>query len=272
MTKPVYQGDLFIFWFSSYFDLSSVTAVKSVLLGTGTSFEGSGWDINKITSDDMVDSLTYNHQFDVGSNMITIYSFNNNIDARTTNADDKYAVFQIEGVKNPSAKYSKSGLTFTVGTYRYTYDGGPMMAYDQTTLTFADDLVAGTIPTTKCDFSNSGYYSSYISDKKVPSDINMFVDFSFTTENPVVSGGKIVVVLDGMATASGTGFTSWIYVIKGLTPVDGSDYVSAVWDSDDTVKFTGYKSTTSAPTVEFTAQVKISGGDCFKSVTTYTSD
>jgi hypothetical protein len=100
----------------------------------------------------------------------------------------------------------------------------------------------------------------------------MFIDFSLTTENPIEEGGKIVVVLDGMAKSSGSGYTNDIYVSKGLTATDGSNYVAAAWDSDDTISFTSYKSTTSAVTVEFTAQVTVSGGDCFKSVTTYASD
>jgi hypothetical protein len=48
MTKAVYQGDVFKLGFSSLFDISEVTAVKSVLLGTGTSYEGTGWTENKI--------------------------------------------------------------------------------------------------------------------------------------------------------------------------------------------------------------------------------
>lgn len=35
--------------------------------------------------------------------------------------------------------------------------------------------------------------------------MNVFVDFTFTLEHPVQSGGKIVIVLDGMETASGNG-------------------------------------------------------------------
>jgi hypothetical protein len=65
------------------------------LLGSGTSFEGSGWDENKITSDDRdaTTETTYNHKFDVESNVLTIYSFSNNIDARKQTANDMYAVF-----------------------------------------------------------------------------------------------------------------------------------------------------------------------------------
>jgi hypothetical protein len=35
--------------------------------------------------------------------------------------------------------------------------------------------------------------------------MNIFVDFTFTLKNPVIAGGKIVIVLDGMATAVGDG-------------------------------------------------------------------
>jgi hypothetical protein len=70
-------------------------------------------------------------------------------------------------------------------------------------------------------------------------------------DHPVIEGGKIVVVLDGMETPSGAGSFSSIYVSKGLTPT--SSTMSATWDGGDTVKITGYKSTSVGPTVTFTA-------------------
>lgn len=70
-------------------------------------------------------------------------------------------------------------------------------------------------------------------------------------DHPVIEGGKIVVVLDGMKTPTGAGSFSSIYVSKGLTPT--SSTMSATWDGEDTVKITGYKSTSVGPTVTFTA-------------------
>jgi hypothetical protein len=70
-------------------------------------------------------------------------------------------------------------------------------------------------------------------------------------DHPVIEGGKIVVVLDGMEKPTGAGSFSSIYVSKGLTPT--SSTMSATWDGEDTVKITGYKSTSVGPTVTFTA-------------------
>lgn len=145
-----------------------------------------------------------------------------------------------------------------------------MLVYDESTINFADDLATGTVSSAKCDFSNSASYGSYINNKQVAANMNVFVDFDFTLEHKVQGGGKIVIQLDGMETASGNGVVSWIYVSKGLTA--SGDYVSASWDSSDTIVISGYESTTSGPTISFTAQVKVTGGDCFKSVTSYASD
>lgn len=73
-----------------------------------------------------------------------------------------------------------------------------------------------------------------------------------------------------MKTPTGAGSFSSIYVSKGLTPT--SSTMSATWDGEDTVKITGYKSTSVGPTVTFTAQVEVVAGDCFKSVTSYAAD
>jgi hypothetical protein len=112
-------------------------------------------------------------------------------------------------------------------------------------------LTAGTVSSAKCDFSNSGKYGSYTSNKKVPANLNIFVDFTFTLEHPVVAGGKIVIVLDGMEGSSGTGTSSTIYVTKGLSATTTGGKVSAVWDATDTIVLSGYASTTSGPTVTF---------------------
>lgn len=49
----------------------------------------------------------------------------------------------------------------------------------------------------------------------------------------------------------------------------GSGPVGARWDSTDTIILSGYDATTSGPTISFTTQVKILGGDCLKSVTSF---
>jgi len=133
-------------------------------------------------------------------------------------------------------------------------------------------LSAGSTSGSKCDFSNAGKYSSYVSNKKVASGLNVFVDFTFTLDHPVIGGGKIVVVLDGMARSLGSGIASWVYVSKGLTA--SGTTISAGWDgtSTDTISISGYKSSSSAPTITFTAQVNVAGGDCLKSITSYASD
>jgi hypothetical protein len=41
----------------------------------------------------MVDTNLYELEYDVCSNTVNIYGFSNNIDARTGNVDDQYAVF-----------------------------------------------------------------------------------------------------------------------------------------------------------------------------------
>lgn len=250
LSKALYQGDAFRIIFPSYFDISSsALSVYSGLLSTGTSYEGSGWDENKVKSDsylgDMADSgnlyrfyQVFSHKFEVDDQTLLIYSFANNMDPRSGLANDMYVVFQINNVVNPSAKYSKNSLTFSMNTVRYTYNGGSELIYDESTVNFADDLATGTVSSAKCDFSNSASYGTYINNKMVPSDLNIFVDFDFTLEHKLQAGGKIVIVLDGMAQASGTGVTSWIYVSKGLT-ASGS-YVSAAWDSTDTIVLSGY--------------------------------
>lgn len=109
-------------------------------------------------------------------------------------------------------------------------------------------MKSGSVLSSKCDFSNTGKYgSTYIASKKVAPNMFIFVDFTFTLEHPVIEGGKIVVVLDGMESTSGTGAYSNIYVSKGLT-------ANAVWDNAvDTIKIDGFKSTTTPPTITFTA-------------------
>lgn len=101
----------------------------------------------------------------------------------------------------------------------------------------------------------------------------IFVDFTFTLEHPVIEGGKIVVVLEEMempvGTSANTPYTQ-IYVSKGLTAISGT--ISAVWEDSSSVKITGYKGSSTAPTVTFTAQVRVKAGDCFKSVTSYAAD
>lgn len=154
--------------------------------------------MNKFTSDTMTATNKYSHVFEVSGSNINIYSLNGNMDPRTTNANDKYVVFWIEGVFNPNAKYVKTSLAFTFATCRYTYSMGPMLVYEDASNTFSDDLVVGSIPAQKCDFSNAAKYGSYITSKEVPVNLNIFVDFEFTTENPLIAGGKIVVELDGM--------------------------------------------------------------------------
>jgi len=84
---------LFVITFSSKFDISKITSVKSVILGKGTSYENLAWTTNKITSDEMLSTNTYNMKFTVSGSSITIYSFNNNIDPRSGSSNDKYAVF-----------------------------------------------------------------------------------------------------------------------------------------------------------------------------------
>lgn len=162
-------------------------------------------------------------------------------------------------------------MSFTAQTQRYTYSYGPNLIYETKSVTFFDDLKLGSVPSAKCDFSNSAKYgSTYISSKKVPVDMNIFVDFTFTLDHPVIEGGKIVVVLDGMKQPTEASAYTQIYVSKGLTP--SSSILSAKWETSESIEITEYKSTTTAPTVTFTAQVKVSSGDCLKSVTSYAAD
>lgn len=135
------------------------------MLGTGTSYEGSGWTENKITSGTALGSGTYDHTFEISGSNINVYSLSNNVDPRSANVNDIYVVFQVEGVVNPAAKFAKTSLSFSLATCRYTYSGGPMLVYDESTVTFSDDLVAGTVSSPKCDFSNSAKYGSYINSK-----------------------------------------------------------------------------------------------------------
>lgn len=121
---------------------------------------------------------------------------------------------------------------------------GSMLVYETASSTFTDDLVTGTIASQKCDFSNAAKYGSYITSKTVPVDLPVFVDFEFTTSNPLVSGGKIVVELDGMEKSTGSGTTNGIYVYKGITG-------TAVWDGTTKVSISGFSSTSAAATVGF---------------------
>jgi hypothetical protein len=77
--------------------------------------------------------------------------------------------------------------------------------YETKTVDFGSDLVKGTVSSAKCDLSNSALYNSYVTNKNVPSLVNVFVDFSFTLRNPAIQGGIIEVVLEGMVTPSGSG-------------------------------------------------------------------
>lgn len=193
---------MFVITFSSRFDLTQVSSVKSVILGKGTAYENLGWTTNKIKSDEPLGTNTYNMKYEISGSTITIYSFSNNIDPRTGSANDKYAVFHIEGVVNPNAKYAKSSLVFTATTQRYSYSMGPQLIYETKSVSFSDDLKSGSVTSAKCDFSNSAKYSSYITSKKVAPNLLVFVDFTFTLDHPVIAGGKITVQLDGMEAGS----------------------------------------------------------------------
>lgn len=113
-------------------------------------------------------------------------------------------------------------------------------------------MKTGSVQSIKCDLTNSAKYSSgYITSKKVPAGTNIFVDFSFTLDHPVIEKGTISVVLDGMVKPTEESAYTKIYVSAGLTPV--SSYINATWASSDTIEISGYKSSSAAPTVTFTA-------------------
>lgn len=97
----------------------------------------------------------------------------------------------MEGVTNPGSTVSKTNLEFILTTMRYTYDMGPVLLYEQSIATFSDDLQEGTVNSPKCDLSNSPKYGAYISNKEIPLNMNIFVDFTFTLEHPVLAGGYI---------------------------------------------------------------------------------
>lgn len=79
--------------FPSQFDISGITSIKSVLLGTGTSYEGLGWTENKIKSDTPLGNEMYDHTYEVSGQNIMIYSMSNNMDPRSGIVDDLYAIF-----------------------------------------------------------------------------------------------------------------------------------------------------------------------------------
>lgn len=78
---------------------------------------------------------------------------------------------------------------------RFQRAGGSTYVYQDKTATFSNDLAPGSVSSLTCKFTNADRYTSVISDMTVAVGAQMFVDFSFTSGEPIPSNTKAIVKL-----------------------------------------------------------------------------
>ena len=64
--------------------------------------------------------------------------------------------------------------------------------YESITAEISTSMDEGSI-TVDCDFTNSGIYDSYITDKTIPEDFYALVDITLSTTNTIPSGSSMII-------------------------------------------------------------------------------
>lgn len=158
--------------------------------------------------------------------------------SRATN-DNQYLVLRVYGLTNPDEKLPVAAMTFDIAHQRYTYENGPRMVIHQTQgVPFSHPLTTGSTLNHGCTLTNMDLYKNFINEKRVPDDINVYVDFWFSLEHPVQAGGYIDVVVLGMEKAKGIGAEGGTCYVYGgsLGVAAGQDYVKCAWVSDTGIR------------------------------------